>query len=279
MMQLLDHRYGKSRVRVLKILREAAMHTIKEIDVAIALEGDFETSYTQGDNSKVVATDTIKNTVNVLAQQHLGADNEPFAVTLAQHFCDKYPQVHRATVEVFERVWSRMKIGGADHPHSFTQAQTARPFTRVRVEAGQKKIESGIADMLVLKSTASGFAGYPRSEFTTLPETNERIMATSFTATWTFGTEPANYGAANRMVLDAMLEPFAKNFSPSVQTTLFEMGSAALAACAEITRIHLAMPNQHCLPIDLKPFGLENRHEVFVPTTEPHGQIEATITR
>ena len=263
----------------MKILREGVTHSIKELDVAVSLEGDFESSYTSGDNSKVIATDTMKNTVNVLAQRDLGPENERFALTLAQHFVEKFPQVRSAAVQATERVWERMSIGGLAHPHSFSQGQNAKPFTCVTASADQQVIESGIENLLILKSTGSGFEGYPRDEFTTLPETKERIFATALTATWTFQAEPENYPATNRAIIAAMLEPFAQNYSPSVQTTLFQMGEAALAACAEISKIHLAMPNKHCLPINLQPFGIENRHELFVPTDEPHGQIEATVAR
>jgi urate oxidase len=280
-MKLSSNRYGKSRVRVLKVLRDGATHTIKELDVSVLLSGDFATSYTSGDNSHVVPTDTVKNTVNVLAKEHLAAENERFALTLARHFLAKYPQVRHVEAEVRERLWDRLAINGAANPHSFSAAQRARPFARVQATADSQRIESGIADLLILKSTQSGFAGFPRCEFTTLRETDDRIFATALTATWTWGTdtEPADFAQANAAILAALLEPFALNFSPSVQTTLFQMGEAALAACAEIAEIHLAMPNKHCLLLDLSPFGLENRNEVFVPTDEPHGQIEATVAR
>jgi urate oxidase len=277
--KLTAHQYGKSRVRVLKILRDGATHTIKELDVAVALSGDFETSYTAGDNSKVVATDTIKNTVNALAKEYLGTETERFLLTLARHFLAKYPQVQRASVEASERVWDRMTITGTPHPHSFANAQSARPFARVMATGDTQEIASGIEDLLILKSTQSGFEGYPRCEFTTLPEASDRIFATALTATWTWSADPADYAQANAAILAALLEPFALNYSPSVQTTLFQMGEAALAVCAEIAQIHFSAPNKHCLLLNLAPFGLENHNEVFVPTDEPHGQIEATIGR
>lgn len=279
--KLLDHRYGKSRVRVLKILRHGTTHSIKELDVAVALSGDFDNSYTvpEGDNSKVVATDTMKNTVNVFAKRHLGAETERFALQLAKHFVEEYPQVQRAEVTAHERIWERLTILGAAHPHSFINAENARPFTRVTATEQDYEIESGIEDLLILKSTESGFENFPRCEFTTLPETRDRIFATSLEATWKWGAEPVDYVAANSRIVAALLQPFALNFSPSVQTTLFQMGEAALEAGPEITQIHLAAPNKHCLLIDLKPLGETNDNEVFVPTDEPHGQIEATIGR
>ena len=279
--RLVDHRYGKSRVRVMKVLRDGPTHTIKELDVSVALSGDFDSSYTapEGDNSKVVATDTMKNTVNVLAHEHLGRENERFAFVLGEHFLKRYSQVERVRIKLAERVWGRLRIDGQGHPHSFVQAENAQPFVRLDLVSGGQQIVSGVRDLLILKSTGSGFEGFPRCEFTTLPETKDRIFATSLEATWRWAGEPADYQVANAMVITAMLKPFAENYSPSVQTTLHEMGAAALEACPEIDEITLAMPNKHCLLINLQPFGRENRNELFVPTDDPHGQIEATITR
>jgi urate oxidase len=278
-MRLAAHRYGKSRVRVMKVLRDGATHTVKELTVAVALEGDFDTSYTAADNSRVVPTDTMKNIVNVLAHEHLGAETEPFADVLAAHLLRRYPQVTRVSVELDERVWARLDIAGAPHPHGFVQADRARPFARLVATASERTLESGIRDLLILKSAGSGFAQFPRCEHTTLPETTDRILATALTATWQWSGAPLSHRTANVTIVRAMLEPFATRYSPSVQATLFEMGTAALEACPEIVAITLAMPNQHCLRIDLAPFGRDNQNELFVPTDEPHGQIEATITR
>lgn len=278
-MKLIAQSYGKGRVRVLKILRDGATHTIKELSVRVALEGDFDASYTAADNSLVVPTDTMKNTVNVLAHDRLGHENEPFARCLAGHFLQRYAQVKRVTVELEERVWGRMHPGGKPHPHSFVQAEGARPFTKLVLSAGDSRHESGIRDLIILKSTASGFEDYPRCEFTTLPETSDRIFATALRATWLWSGEPDGYRSATDTLMEAMLKPFTENYSPSVQATLWEMGQAALTACPAISQITLAMPNLHCLLIDLKPFGRENPNVTFVPTDEPHGQIEATIAR
>jgi urate oxidase len=279
MPKLVSNRYGKARVRVLKILREGAVHTIKEIEAAALLEGDFATSYTAGDNSKVVATDTIKNTINVLAKEHLGHEIERFAISLGEHFLKEYAQVRSAKIDISERDWRRMEIAGKPHPHSFASGGEARMFTRVVCGRDSRTIQSGIRDLVILKSTGSGFENYPRDEFTTLRETSDRILATSFSATWTFEKLPKNCREANELILSAMLKVFAENFSPSAQTTLFQMGEAALATCPEIGHVDLAMPNKHCLLIDLSPFGLENKNEVFVPIDEPHGQIEASVAR
>jgi urate oxidase len=279
MAKLTNHRYGKSRVRLLKLFRRGDMHTIKEIEVGAMLNGDFATSYTAGDNTKVVPTDTIKNTINVLAKEHLGEEIERFALILSEHFLKRYQQVRATEIEIAERGWNRLQIDGRSHPHSFRARDEAIKFTRVVGSRDTQTVQSGIRNLKILKSTGSGFENYPKDELTTLPETADRILATSFSATWTYAKPPERYDKTHDVILDAMLRIFAESYSPSAQTTLFQMGDAALAACTEVSRIDLAMPNKHYLIINLSPFGLENKNEVFVPTEEPHGQIEASVAR
>lgn len=279
MAKLIGQQYGKAQVRVLKILRQDAVHTVREIEVMALLAGDFESSYTAGDNAKVVPTDTIKNTINVFTKQHLAGDLESFAAILSQHFVTRYEQVGQATVEVTERTWDRLEMGGQAHPHAFQAGSEARRFARAVCTTESCRVEAGIRDLVILKSTESGFEGYAKCEYTTLPETADRILATSFRATWHFSSAPKSYGEADEAILAAMLKVFAENYSPSAQTTLFQMGEAALAASPEISRIDLAMPNKHCLLLNLAPFGLKNENEVFVPTEEPFGLIEASLAR
>ena len=282
-MKLTHHQYGKARVRVLKVLRAGKVHTLKELDIAVALQGDFDASYTKADNRLVVATDSMKNTVNVLAKKHLGPETEPFGLLLAEHFIKTYPHVHRAEISLSERRWSRLTLAGKPHPHSFTESAGGRPFAKITSTRAKKsietRIESGLEDLLILKSTASAFENFLRDEFTTLPETADRIFATKLKATWTYTKPPRNFTTANEKIAAAMLAAFAKNFSPSVQVSLFEMGEAALKSTPQISKIHLALPNKHYLLINLAPFGLENKNELFVPTDEPHGQIDGTIER
>jgi urate oxidase len=282
-MKLIQHQYGKARVRVLKVTRAGIRHSLKELDVTVGLQGDFDASYTKADNRLVVATDTMKNTVNVLAHEKLGAETEEFGVLLVKHFLKTYPQVKRVEIRLAEHAWERLRVRGKSHPHAFTEQGAATPFANVvgTRSKGQLKtvVESGIEDLLILKSTGSGFEKFLRDKFTTLPETSDRILATKLKALWTYTRAPKNFAAANAKILDAMLQVFAENYSPSVQVTLFQMGEAALAAVPEISKIHLVMPNQHCLLINLVPFGRENKNELFVPTDDPHGLIEGTISR
>ncbi len=278
-MKLHSHRYGKAKVRVLKVFRSDSTCSLKELEVFILLEGAFEGSYTKGDNSAIVATDTMKNTINVLAHQQLGQSIEPFAISIAEHFLNKYSHVTSVTVEVAERVWQHMDLGGQPAPSSFTSAGKATPFTSVIGTANGMEVTSGIRDLIILKTAGSAFEGYLKDEFTTLPETNDRLLATSMIGSWVYRFTPPDYNVVNSQIIKKMLEVFATHFSPSVQATLYEMAAAALASCPEVNMVSLTMPNLHCLPIDLKPFGLENRNEIFVPTDAPQGWIEATIVR
>lgn len=278
-MKLVANRYGKARVRVLKILRNGPQHTIKEIDVSALLTGDFAAAYTSGDNSQVVATDTIRNTINVLAKQQLGEEIERFGSFVAQHLLDRYPQVETAQIELAAKDWQRLQVDGAAHPHAFRAGSNARAWAQIIASRSTQTMQSGIRDLVILKSTGSGWEGYPRDEFTTLPETNDRILATSFDATWTWSDEPANYNSANESILAAMLAKFANDYSTSAQASVYAMGKAALQACAAIARVDMKMPNKHYLLINLKPFGLENQNDIFVPTDDPFGQIEGSVTR
>ena len=278
-MKLIQHNYGKARVRVLKVIRAGLRHTIKELEVSVMLQGDFDASYTKADNRLVVATDSMKNTVNVFAKTDLGAENEEFAVKLAEHFLKAYAHVAKAQITVSERVWDRLQIGGKPHNHSFAQRDGTRPTASVVCTRQGSTVESGVEELLILKSTESGFENFLTDKFTTLPPTGDRIFATKLKSTWTYDRAPASYSATNHKIIEAMLNVFASNFSPSVQVTLFQMGEAALAAAPEISKVHLAMPNKHCLLINLSAFGLENKNELFVPTDEPHGQIEGTVSR
>ncbi|MGP8218049.1 MAG: factor-independent urate hydroxylase [Limisphaerales bacterium] len=278
-MKLIQHHYGKARVRVLKVCRNGPRHSVKELDVQVMLQGGFDASFTKADNQLVVATDSMKNTVNVFAKKKLGMETEEFGLALGGHFLKTYRHVSRVEVSLTEHCWARIPVGGKPHVHSFSEKGAARPFVKITCTRKGNLVESGIQDLLILKTTASGFENFLRDEFTTLPETNDRILATKLRAVWTYRSKPGSYSRTNERILEAMLAVFAKNYSPSVQATLFQMGEAALKTVPVISKVQLAMPNRHCLLINLSPFGLENKNELFVPTDEPHGQIEGTVSR
>lgn len=271
--------YGKSRVRLTRVTRDGERHDLMELNIDIELEGDFAASYLEGDNSRVIATDSMKNTVYVLAKE-LGAQGiEAFGQSLARHFLQGYPQVTKATVALREEPWARMKVHGREHPHAFVGAGPERRTSTITATRQEVRTEGGFAGMLLLKTTDSSFAGFVRDRYTTLPETSDRIFATELTATWIYRTTPANWDDVYRQCRETFLEVFAGHNSLAVQQTLYVMGEAALEKCDAIEEVRLVMPNKHRILVNLSPFGLDNKNEVFVATDEPHGLITGTVRR
>jgi len=274
------NRYGKQKVRVLrKSVEENGRQSVVEISADALLEGAFERSFLSEDNTQIVATDTVKNTIIALAHQPLGPGIEDFALVLGRHFLARHAHVDVVHIELRERRWERMTIAGRPAPHSFHASPLGEPFTRLTISRVSQELESGIRGLLVLNSTNSAFVNFDHTEFTTLQDATDRILSTVIETSWKFGAEAGDFSAANARVLTALLEIFARNFSPSVQRTLFEMGEAALAAAPEIDEISIRMPNKHYFTANLSSFGMENPNITFTPQDEPHGQIEAVVRR
>ncbi len=271
------NRYGKSRIRLVKVRRSRDPHELVDLTIDVLLEGAFDAVYVDGDNGPCLATDTMKNTVYAIARQDPIDHVEAFTLRLADHFLAK-PGVSRVRIGAVEQPWGRLSAGGRPHPHAFVQAGAEHWTASVTSDASGSEIVSGLANLVVLKTTDSAFAGFPRDEFTTLPDTEDRIMSTSITAAWTYRPGTSDF-SARAQVRRALVETFAAHLSRSVQHTLYAMGEAALAGCADVAAITLTLPNRHHLLVDLTPFGLDNPNEIFVATDQPFGLIEATIRR
>ncbi len=281
-------------MRLSRIHRDGSHHQFVDLTISIELDGDFISSYSAADNSKIVATDTMKNTVYVLASRHGVLTIESFAQLLCRHFLDMYSHVTHAKVHCGEKHWTRMEFDGKPHDHAFIGDSSERNTCTVTGlnSPGQPAadrplvMQCGFSGLQVLKTTGSGFTNFLRDEYTTLPETEDRIFATTIAANWfcldstgKYLNMTADWTQFRQEIRAAMLEVFADRYSKSVQHTLYEMGRAALAACPLIDAIEIVMPNQHHLLANLTPFGLQNPNEVFVPTSEPFGNISATIQR
>jgi urate oxidase len=279
-----ENRYGKSRVRVMKVVRHETHHDMKEWSVRLLLHGDFETCFSAGDNSSILPTDTMKNTVYWLARESQADTIEDFSVELAQYLIANNPQVTKASVEVEEKSWAPVVIDGIAHPTTYRMAgpelQTVETILGRKSEPNSAPIvSSGIDGLMILKTTHSEFTGYIKDKLTTLPESTDRIFGTRATAVWQYTAAPASYSAVRSAVLSSLIETFAHHHSLSVQHTLYDMGNAVLAAVPEIASIKLTMPNLHSHLVDLSRFGQSNPNQIFVPTDEPHGYIEAVIAR
>ena len=282
MFELGANRYGKSRIRLVTVRRHPDRHDLRDLTVDVALEGDFTAAHVDGDNTNLVATDTMKNTVYAFARDRLPGPAEAFGLELARHFAAE-PQVDRALVTLRELAWRRIPLGAGEAPDAFIRSGE---FTRVAIVAATKtgaSVEAGIEDVTVMKTTRSAFRGFERDRYTTLAETDDRLMATKITALWGYGETAAEAGfdfdSAFERARSTLLTVLAEHFSPSVQTSIWIMATAMLEAEPSIDWVRMVLPNLHHWTVNLEPFGLDNPGIVFVSTTEPHGLIDATVRR
>ena len=271
--------YGKNAVNLSKIIRHEGYHEIKQISVNVQLEGDFEAVHTVGDNTKILPTDTQKNTVYALAKDHFDSSIEAFGIYLANYFLSNNVQVSKCRVEITEHLWARMSFDGMAHPHAFTGGHSEKHFTVIEQTSNGISISSGIKDLLILKTTDSGFEHFIRDDYTTLKETNDRIMATQCKAQWQYASTEIDFQAAYESIRTTLLKTFAFHKSLSVQHTLYAIGEQILKENECVKEISLIMPNKHHILFNLDQFGMENKNEIFVATDEPYGYITGTVVR
>ena len=282
--KLASSRYGKSRVRVVRVTRHESHHDLDEWTVQVLLTGDLATAHTVGDNSKILTTDTMKNTVYFVARQSKAESIEDYAKELIDFLLARNPQVASAEVFIESHLWKRMTADGQPYPTAFMHGSDERQTARVSRRQGEPfAIVSGLDGLHVLKTAQSGFFGYIKDELTTLPETTDRLFGTVLKAEWPYTAraleEGIDFNKVRSHLREVMLSTFAKHDSLSVQHTLFAMGEAALAHSGLIEEVSMLMPNKHNLLVDLSHFGSDNPNRIFVPTDEPHGTIEATVRR
>jgi urate oxidase len=267
------NRYGKAEVRLVRVSRAGDTHSLADLTVSIALSGDLEATHYTGDNSGVLPTDTMKNTVYAFAKEYGVGAPEAFGLLLARHFVTTQGQVHGAKITIESYGWERLG------PHSF-QRQGA--YTRTGVvtvgESGEQVV-SGISGLVLLNSTASEFRGFPKDRYTTLPETTDRILATAVDARWRYGGAEQHWDHSFTGVLHALTDAFVNTYSCSLQQTLFAMGTRVLESRTEIAEVRLTLPNKHHYLVDLAPFGMTNDNEVYLAGDRPYGLIEGTVTR
>jgi urate oxidase len=278
MIELGANRYGKAAIRIVRVGREESPHRLRDLTVAVALEGDFTAAHTDGDNANVVATDTMKNTAYAYAADHLTGSIESYAMDLARHFLDSAP-VRRATVNVREHAWRPIDVAGSPAPDAFVRSGEGTRVATVAVARDGVLVEAGVEDLVVMKTTRSGFSGFPRDRYTTLAETDDRLMATRVTAIWRYGAHDIDFDLSWTSVRDTLLDVFADHDSPSVQTSIWIMANAMLERHEELDEVRMVLPNLHHWTVDLGPFGMANDRQVYIATTEPHGLIEATVRR
>ena len=274
-----DNQYGKAENRVVRIYRDSPRHEIRDLNVSTALRGPFDAAHTAGDNSNVLTTDAQKNTAFAFAKLHGVGAIEDYALTLARHFVHDVEPVEGARIEVEEYAWDRAVIDGVEHDHTWTRRGPEVRTAAITVDASGEYVIGGIKDLVLLKSTGSEFHTFLTEEYTTLPETTDRIMATALVAKWRFSAVPEDWDATYAGVKSIVIREFATLHSLALQQTLWAIGKAILEAVPAIAEVRLSAPNKHHFTVDLSPFGLENPNEVFFAADRPYGLIQATVTR
>ncbi|HKG49502.1 MAG TPA: urate oxidase [Actinomycetales bacterium] len=273
------NQYGKAEVRLVHVDRSSPRHRITDLTVTTQLRGDFAATHLTGDNTAVLPTDTQKNTVYAMAREHGVGQPEELALRLGRHFLASGPQVTGARVAVDAHPWARIDVAGKGHDHAFQRGGGERRTTVVTLDGDRCWVVSGLADLVVLKSTGSEFSGFARDRYTTLAETTDRILATAVTARWRYVGTQLDYERLFATIRTTLLETFADLHSLALQQTLYAMGEAVLQTHQDVVEVRLSMPNRHHFLVDLAPFGLDNPGAVFYAADRPYGLIEGTVLR
>jgi urate oxidase len=275
---LLDTAYGNSRVRLLKVRRRHGAHDLRELAVAVCFQGDYDDSYTAGDNSEVLPIETMENTVYALAAGRELDEPETFGMRLAEHFLDRNLRLQRVRIDLAEHPWRRIETSGPGAGSVFERDGHETRLAVVTANRQQTVVEGGLADLTILKSARSSFTGFVRDEFTTLPEIEDGLLSLSVKARWHYRHTEIKFGEAWDAVRRTLLEAFAVHDGRSVQHTLHAMAQAVVDAVDAVAGIHLTLSSRYHRPLDVSRFGLAPG-EIFVPADEPHGLIEATVSR
>ncbi|RFA14881.1 urate oxidase [Subtercola boreus] len=277
------NRYGKAESRVVRIYRDDARHEIRDINVSTALRGDFAGAHLFGDQSKVLPTDSQKQTAYAFAKEKGLVSIEDYGMTLGSHLVDTVEHIDSARVEIEEFAWQRVLVDGSEHDHTWIrqgqETRTAAITVTGRGETRETTVIAGFKDLTILKSTGSEFTGFYQDPYTVLEPTNDRIMATSLIAQWRFNGTPTSWESAYAGVKQILVSTFATVHSLALQQTLYEMGKAVLEEFDDIVEIRFSAPNKHHFLYNLAPFGVENNNEVFNADDRPYGLIQATVLR
>ena len=282
------NQYGKAEVRVVRLTRDTDHHEIEDLNVTSLLRGDFVAAHLDGDNGHVVATDTQKNTIFSFARDGIGSP-EAFLLRLSQHFVNGFDWVTGGQWQAEQYPWDRIRAHGVEHDHSFVRNAQAIRTAAVVVDGDRTHVLGGLKNLTVLKSTRSGFVGFPKDKYTTLAETTDRVLSTDVAARWRYNTTDADGGALDISSMDfngsyeqvkaLMLEAFTEDYSSALQNTLYVMGKRVLSERPDIEEIRFSMPNKHHFVVDLERFGQDNPGVVLFAADRPYGLIEATVTR
>ena len=276
--------YGKARIPVMKIERSGEQHSVFQAVIAVDTEGErVVDAYTRSDNSAIVATDTMKNFVYACVFREPIRSLEDLARHVGREHLRQFPTMSRVVATVDEVAWERIEHrqdGRVEADRiSFLQRGRETDYARADCRRDGVAIEAGFRGLTLLKTTDSAFGDYAVDEYTTLPFTEDRVLATNATVDWKVREGDLDYAAIRGQVKAITIERFARFRSRSVQELSYEIGRTVLERCPDVLEISLNLPNLHCNLLDLSRFGLRNEDTVYVPTDSPHGDLYVTVAR
>jgi urate oxidase len=278
-MTTLSHSYGASQIRLLRVTRRGDRHDLRDLVIAVNVEGDVEEAFTKGDNELLLPADTLRNTVNAIARDESLREIEELGLALAAHFMEHQPQFGRVRIDLSQQPWTRLAVGGRAQGQAFTAANSERRTASITSNGTQVSVAAGLTDFAIMKTAGAAFEGYLADQFTTVEAEKERVLAVSAEARWTYLHDEVAFGVYYEGIRDLLIEAFVQQLSRSAEHTAHAMASMVLSSYADVGDVTVRL-RQRSLPlVELAPFGLDNPHVLFRPEDAPELTAEVTLSR
>lgn len=237
------HYYGKGDVIVYRLNRGAG-GSVFGANVLMLVYGDsFWPTYTTGDNTNLIATDSMKNFIQRETLNFTGADFEDYCRFLAGKFLETYSQVEGVQVSAAEIPYTSF----SNESQAFTPCGPERATARIELtREGIQEAASGLRGYRLLRLGGSAFHGFVRDQYTTLPEIHNRPLHMGLDLEWTYTTPDLAFsaGAIPSAVRRIIREVFESFESGSIQQVIYQMGARILAEQPAIAEVHLEANNR-----------------------------------
>lgn len=240
--------YGKGDVTVYRLNRDGkspeGASPVFGANILMLIYGDaFWPTYTTGDNTGLIATDSMKNFIQQEMLNFAGSDLEACCKFLGTKFIETYPQVEGVQVSAVEIPYAALPGGNA----AFSPAGPERATARIEINRkGIAEVASGIRGFKLLRLGGSAFHGFVRDQYTTLPDIANRPLHMWMDLEWLYTTESAgfNSGAVTTSVRQIVRDVFNTFESGSIQQVIYQIGTKMLAEIPAISEIHLEANNR-----------------------------------
>jgi urate oxidase len=271
--------YGKGAVIVYRLYRDGRPNPVFGASVKLLIYGDaFWQTYTVGDNTGLVATDSMKNFIQRETMNFPGDDLESYCHFLAEKFLTRYPQAEGAQVSAKEIPYTALP--GTDvafAPAGPECAHAVIELIRAGDELRTAEATSGIGGFRLLRLKGSAFAGFVRDEYTTLPDIKDRPLHMWLDLDWSYTKTTAafNQGAVTRQVRRIVHGVFAGFESGSIQEIIYQIGQKMLAEIPSIGEIRLEANNRTWDTIAERDLSVG----LYTDARPPYGCLGLTLKR